>query len=256
MTVEKKSKRQLRREQIQRKQARSRMITIGLIAVGALLIFVPFLIYQLKPVATVVTVDSKSRYMADKNSMGDPAAPIQLTGFSDFQCPYCDRFNSSTLPLLEQYYINTGKVLFTYRSASNFISDKSQAPNTESHDAAAAAYCGMDQGKFWEMQDALFANNRDVENQGSFTSRRLSAIAKAAGLDATQFDDCFSSGKYNDRVTQDGKDATTAGLQGTPFFVVTYTVNGETKTTTIDGAVPFSDFQVKLEGILNEIGAK
>jgi hypothetical protein len=45
-------------------------------------------------------------------------------------------------------------------------------------------------------------------------------------------------------------------LQGTPYFVVTYTVNGETKSSVVNGAQPFSEFQVTLEAILNEIGAQ
>jgi protein-disulfide isomerase len=256
MTVEKKSKRQLRREQISRKQARNRLITIGLISVGALFLVFAIVWPQLRPIAEVVSVDSKPRFMADKNSMGDPAAPIQITEYSDFQCPFCDRFHTETLPLLEQYYVDTGKVLFTYRSAGNFVSGNIGGANTESRDAAAASYCAEDQGKFWEMHDALFANNRDVENQGSFTSRRLSEIASVAGLDVAQFEACFNKGTYEDRAQQDFKDAISAGMQGTPYFVVTYTVKGETKTSTIDGAQPFSEFQVKLEAILNEIGAQ
>jgi protein-disulfide isomerase len=256
MTVEKKSKRQLRREQIQRKQTRNRLITIGLISVGALFLVFAIVWPQLRPIAEVVAVNSDPRYLADDNRMGDPAAPIQMTEYSDFQCPFCDRFHSNTLPLLEQYYIDTGKVLFTYRSAGNFVSGNIGGANTESRDAAAAAYCAGDQDRFWEMHDALFTNNRDVENQGSFSSRRLSEIARVAGLDAAQFEECFDSGKYEDRTEQDLKDGITAGLQGTPFFVVTYTVNGETMTTTIDGAQPFSEFQVTLEAILNEIGAQ
>jgi hypothetical protein len=85
---------------------------------------------QLRPIAEVVTVDSKARFMADENRMGDSAAPIQITEYSDFQCPFCDRFHSDTLPLLEQYYVDTGKVLFTYRSAGNFVSDNSGAAST------------------------------------------------------------------------------------------------------------------------------
>lgn len=257
MKVEKKSKRQLRREQMQRKQARGRLITIGIITVVAAFLVFAIVWPQLRPIAEVVTVESKGRYMADENRMGDPEAPIQITEYADFQCPFCDRFHSDTLPLLEQYYIETGKVLFIYRSAGNFISDKSQAPNTESRDSAAAAYCAMDQGKFWEMHDAIYANNRDVENQGALTSRRLSAIAEVAGLDVAQFDECFDSGKYEDRVSEDFNDWTSTDLQsGTPFFIITYTVNGETKTTSVDGAQPFNEFQVTLESILSEIGAQ
>jgi protein-disulfide isomerase len=254
MNVEKKSKRQARRAQMQRKQSRGRMVTIGIISVVAAFVVFAVIYPTLRPIAEVITIEPHERYKADGASMGDPNAPIQIVEYSDFQCPFCDRHFTNTGPLLEQYYIDTGKVLFTYKSAGNFVSRASG--RTESQDAAAAAYCAGDQGKFWDMHDSLFANNRDVENQGSFTSRRLSEIAKSIGLDMDQYQDCFDSGKYNDRVQDDLAEGTAARLEGTPYFVITYTVGGVTKTDVINGAVPFSDFQVKLEAILNEIGTQ
>jgi len=256
MNVEKKSKRQLRREHMQQQARRRRLITIGLITLVAAFVVFAVLYPTLRPIAEVVTVESRERFMAEGASMGDPNAPIQMVEYADFQCPFCDRFYTDTGPLLEQYYVDTGKVLFTYRSAGNFISDKSEAPNRESQDAAAAAYCSGDQGKFWEMHDSIFANNRDVENQGSFSRRRLIAIAESVGLDMAEYQDCFDSGRYEDRVAEDFTEATAAGLEGTPYFVITYTVNGVTKTDVINGAEPFSSFQVKLEAILNEIGTQ
>ena len=253
MNVEKKSKRQLRREQIQRNQSRNRLLTILFTILGAGFIVFAFVLPQLRPVAEVIPAESRARYMADDNSMGDPNAPIQMVEYSDFQCPFCDRYFTDTEPLLEQYYIDTGKVFFTYRSAGNFVSRNS---NNESADAAAAAYCAGEQNKFWEMHDALFINNRDVENQGSFAPKRLTEIARVAGLDMAEYQDCFDSGSQDDRVQQDLTDGTAAGMQGTPFFVITYTVNGATKTTTLDGAQSFNQFQVTLEAILNEIGVQ
>ena len=88
-----------------------------------------------------------------------------------------------------QYYVIPGKVHFTYRSAGNWVSSNiaratGAVEKTESQDADLAAYCAADQNKFWEMHDALFANNRDIEDQGSFADRRLTAIAKTiTGLD-------------------------------------------------------------------------
>ncbi len=257
MNVEKKSKRQARREQMKRKQSGNRITTIVIISLVA--VFAVFAVVWpiLRPVAEVVTVEPRERYMADGASMGNPNAPIQIVEYSDFQCPFCDRHYTQVEPLLEQYYIDTDKVLFTYKSAGNFTSQN--AGRTEAQDAAAAAYCAADQGKFWEMHDALFENNRDVENQGSFTDRRITAIAETvAGLDMAEFQDCYDSGKYEDRVTQDLEDFTNAvpdpTKQGTPFFVVTYTVNGETKTQFIEGAQPFNEFQRVLEAILSEMG--
>lgn len=256
MNAEKKSKRQLRREQMNKQSSRNRLIVGGIITLVAAFFLYAILRPILAPIAEVVTVESNERYKANDNSMGDPNAPIQITEYSDFQCPFCKRHYLEVEPLLEQYYIDTDKVFFTYRSAGNFVSQNIGGGNTESEDASEAAYCAGDQGKFWQMHDALFENNRDVENQGSFFPRRLSEIATVAGLDVNQFDQCFDSGKYKDRVKQDQIDATTAGLQGTPYFVVMYTVNGETKSTIVNGAQPFSEFQVTLEAILNEIGAQ
>jgi protein-disulfide isomerase len=71
-----------------------------------------------------------------------------------------------------------------------------------------------------------------------------------------EFDSCYGSGKYEDRVQQDLKDGQAANVNGTPAFLISYTVNGETKTELISGAEPFSTFQVKLEEIVNQISAQ
>lgn len=262
MRSDKVSKRQERRDQIRRQDQRNRLLTIGLIVVGALFVVSAFIYPQVKPIANVVSVESEPRPNADRNNMGNLNAPIQITEFSDFQCPYCEVFYLETEPLLVQYYVSTGKVYFTYRTAGNWVSNNiarslGTTPQTESQDAALAAYCAADQNKFWEMGDALFANNRDVEDQGSFSDRRLTAIAgKIAGLDVNTWQDCYDSGKYEDQVKQDLEDATTAKIDGTPYFVVTYTVKGETKTKILHGAESFSTFQVELEAALNEINAQ
>jgi protein-disulfide isomerase len=142
----------------------------------------------------------------------------------------------------------------------NFVSDNIARGNgtpasTESQDAAAAAYCAGDQNKFWEMHAYLFGNVLG-ENAGSFTDKRLKAIAQKVGLNMSQFNSCYDSGKYKDRVQKDFADGQAAGVTGTPSFVITYTVKGETKSERIDGAQPFSTFQQKLEAALNQIGTK
>jgi protein-disulfide isomerase len=255
MSVEKKSKRQERREKMRQQEQRRRLLTIGLITIGAALLVFAVIWPQLKPVAEIVAADPGTPPNANDNSMGDPNALIKIEEFSDFQCPFCERFYQETQPLLRQYYIDTGKIQFVYRSFGNFVSQNVGGAKTESQDAAAAAYCAGEQNKFWEMHALLFANVLG-ENVGSFTDRRLEAIAeKVEGLDMDQFRSCYSSGKYEDRVQQDSKDGQAAGITGTPGFIVTYTVNGETKTKLIEGAQPFSTFQQELEAALNEAGA-
>ena len=250
------SKRQVRREQIKKRDQRQRLITIGLIVLGAILIVVPIAIQMLKPVAGVVAVDPGTHPNANDNTMGAADAPITIEEFSDFQCPFCERFHKDTEPLLRQYYIDTGKVKFVYRSMGNFVSGNIGGSRTESQDAALAAYCAGEQNKFWEMHAALFGNVLG-EDAGSFTDKRLTAIAELIdGLDVNQFNSCYDSGKYKDRVQKDFQDGQAAGVTGTPGFIVTYVVNGETKTKKIDGAQPFSVFQTELEAALNEMGVQ
>lgn len=256
MSAEKKSKRQERRERMRQQEMRRRLLTIGLITLGAALLVFAVVWPQIRPVAEVVDVDPGTHPNANDNSMGDPNAPIRMEEFSDFQCPFCERFHEETEPLLRQYYIDTGQVQFVYRSMGNWVSQNIGGTRTESQDAAAAAYCAGDQNLFWDMHALLFANVLG-EDVGSFTDRRIEAIAeKVDGLDIDQFRSCYNSGKYEDRVQQDLQEGREAGVNGTPAFLVTYTVNGETKTRLIEGAQPFSTFQQELEAILNEIGAQ
>ena len=256
MSIEKKSKRQERRVRMQQQEKRNRLITIGFITIGAILVVFALIYPQLRPIAQVVTVDPGTHPNASDNSMGASDAPILITEFSDFQCPYCERFHEETEPLLRQYYIDTGKVRFVYRSMGNWVSGNIGGGKTESQDAALGAYCAGEQNKFWEMHAHLFANVIG-EDVGSFTDRRIKAIAaEIDGMDTDQFNSCYDSGKYEDRVQQDMADGQAAGVNGTPGFIITYTVNGETRTRSIDGAQPFSAFQQELETALNEIGVQ
>lgn len=250
------SKRQARRDQIRRREARGRniftIVVVGVALFIALLIIIPII----RPISNVTEIEPRSRSQADFNRMGDPNAPIQITEFADYQCPFCERFFNDTEPLLEETYVETGKVYFTYRSAGNWVSGNIGQGKTESEDAAKAAYCAGDQNLYWEMHDMLYANVLG-EDTGSFVDRRLKAIAeKVPGMDMTQFNDCYDSNKYQDQVDLDFKDAVAAGVQGTPGFIMTYTdASGQVITEKIDGAQPFSVFQEKIEAAL-AAGAK
>jgi len=260
MSPEKKSKRQERRQKIRQQERRNRLMTIGLIVLGAALLVFAVVWPQLRPVTEVVSVETGTYPDASDNTMGDPNAPIRIEEFGDFQCPFCERFHEETEPLLKQYYVDTGQVQFVFRSMGNFVSDniargRGTPAKTESRDAAQAAYCAGDQGKFWEMHAHLFANALG-EDVGSFTERRIKTIAETVGLDMGAFNTCFDSGQYLDRVQQDFEDGQAANITGTPGFLVTYTVNGETKTKLIEGAQPFTTFQQELEAALNEISVQ
>ena len=136
MSNERKSKRQERREKIRKQESRSRLymiLGISIIAVVVVALFVwPTIRDATRPMAEVVSIDPGTHPNPNDNSMGDPSAPIKIEEFSDFQCPYCERFHSGTEPQLRQYYIDTGKVLFTYRSMGNWVSRNMGGSSTES----------------------------------------------------------------------------------------------------------------------------
>lgn len=249
------SKRQAFREKRRRASQRNRWLGIGAIVVGALIIAL-FLIYPtFKPIAAVQPAPAQTRPQVSRNTSGDPNAPVKLTVFSDYQCPFCREFWSTTEGQIIDAYVRTGKVQFIERSAGNWVSGNIGGSSTESQDAAIAAYCAADQNKFWEMNDALFTNVIG-EDAGSFTPRRLQAIAKEVGLDMTAFNTCVSSNKYLQQVTKDLQDAQAAGITGTPFFTISYTAGGQPKTDIVDGAQPFSAFKQKLDAALTAAGAQ
>jgi protein-disulfide isomerase len=93
---------------------------------------------------------------------------------------------------------------------------------------AEATECADDQGKFWEYQDLVFAN------QGALDVDSLKGYAAQLGLDAATFDDCLDTGKQNSEVMKDSQDAQTYGVTGTPAFFV----NG----ILVSGAIPFEDY--------------
>lgn len=240
------SKRQLRREQMRRKEMRSRLLGIGLITAGAIFIAFLFIYPMLKPIGTIADAPQITRENVDFNAVGNPDAPIRIDEYSDFQCPYCRIFFENTEEELLANYVADGTVYFVYHSFGDFIGPESGA-------AAEAAYCAGDQGKFWEMHDIIFANQTG-ENVGAYTDRRLVAFADRLGLDMKEFNSCFDSAKYADMIQQDAKDGIQAGIQATPSFVLTYTVDGETRTKLIEGAQPIEEFDTQIAAALAEMG--
>jgi predicted DsbA family dithiol-disulfide isomerase len=151
---------------------------------------------------------------------GPAAAPITIVEFADFQCPYCKRAESSLHALLEQY---PDKLRIVFRNL----------PLTQIHPqaegAAEAAVCADRQGKFWEMHDAMYAD------QGSLAPDALKDTAKRLGLNAGQFSACLSGGTPVATLGSDAKAAQDLGLSGTPYFFI----NGRP----LDGNVPLEKFQ-------------
>jgi protein-disulfide isomerase len=166
---------------------------------------------------------------AKDNGAGNPDAVVKVFAFEDFQCPYCAQYSNQLEPQIMDQYVATGKVYYQFIPYS-FI-------GAESYAAAQAAYCAMDQGKFWEYHDYLYAN-QNGENKGDFNNQNLQAIAKAMNLDTNTFSTCLSSNKYSQKVNDDKNFAYQSGARGSPYFLVNGTLVGsDTLVKTIDAAL-------------------
>ncbi len=169
---------------------------------------------------------------------GNPNAPITIIEFSDFQCPYCSKFHTQTLPELEKNYIQTGKVKFVYR-------DLPLASHANAMPASIAAECADEQGKFWEYHDILF-KNQGVWNalSSDAASDRFSAFAVELGMNPSSFESCLGSSKIADEVTKDSIDARKYGATGTPTFFIGNEKDGFTKLV---GAQAFASFAAAID---------
>ena len=179
----------------------------------------------------------------DDPMKGNPDAPITIVEFSDFQCPFCAKFHETTLPQLEQNYIQTGKVNFVYRDFPIQGIHPNAAP------AALASECADDQGKFWEMHDMIFEGQQVWKDLPISQSVALyKQYASELGLDSSEFDSCLDSGKHLEEIQNDLNDGRMYGVSGTPGFFVG---NEDIGFTPISGAQPYSTFQRVIDGQLN-----
>ncbi len=165
----------------------------------------------------------------DQSKGGGASAPIQIVEFSDFECGFCNKVLAS-LNEVESAYGDKVNVTFKHFP----LGFHKKAPK-----ASEAALCAGDQGKFWEMHDKLF------ENQKALEADKLPGYAEALGLDGAKFTSCLDAGKYADQIAADMASGSAAGVSGTPAFFI----NGRF----VNGALPFEAFK---EVIDEELKAK
>ena len=171
----------------------------------------------------------------DDPIIGDPDAAITIIEFSDFQCPFCARFNAQTLPPLMEEYIQQGKVKLVFRD----FPIQSIHPNAVP--ASLAAECANEQGKFKEMHDVLFDNQRQWSDINTADAVSLfKQYANSMQLEETTFSSCLDSGKYLEEINNDLRDGRDYGVTGTPGFFIG---NDQVGYVEIKGAQPFESFK-------------
>jgi len=166
-------------------------------------------------------------------TQGNKNAKVLVVEWADFQCPFCEQFFSQVEPQIKKDYIDTGKIQFAFRDFA-FLGQ-------ESNDAANAARCANDQGKYWDFHDYLYSHQVS-ENSKTFSTDNLKKFGADMGLDTTQFNSCIDSNKYASAVTDDINAGKNVGVSGTP----TVYVNG----VQLVGAQPYSAFKAEIDKAL------
>lgn len=169
--------------------------------------------------------------IADAPMRGATDGLVTIIEYSDFECPFCGRVN----PTLKQVFDApeyAGKVRLFFKQNPLPFHKNAQL-------AAEASLAARAQGKFWEMRDRLF------ENQRALTRSDLERYAREIGLNLVRFNKALDEHTYREEVAKDLADAGRAGVRGTPRFLV----NGKA----IFGAQPFEAFKSVIDIEMKEM---
>ena len=159
---------------------------------------------------------------------GDEDAAITIVEWSDFQCPFCDRA-TPTLAKIEEHYGSKVRLAFKHFPLSI---------HPQAAGAHAAAEAAHRQGKFWEMHDKIFENQRDL------APATFERYAAELGLDVERFKRDVASADVKKRIDEDMRQAQKLGVSGTPSFFI----NGRF----LSGAQPFENFKQVIDSILEK----
>jgi protein-disulfide isomerase len=173
---------------------------------------------------------------------GNADAPVTLVEFTDYQCPFCKRHATGTLPQIVKEYVETGKLKYVLRDF----------PLNQIHPNAAklaqATLCADDQDKAWGMHDRIFSAVKSPD------PNKLSKDIKMLGLDAKEFTTCMTSEKYAAKIEASIAEGGNLGIRGTPaFFLGKTDMNDPGKvmaTEKIVGAQPFAKFKKAIDRLL------
>lgn len=172
------------------------------------------------------------REAGDPFALGAVDAPIVMSVFSDFECPYCAKFAVESEPGLVKDYVDAGLLRIEWNDLA--INGDRAVRSAEAARAAAA------QGKFWEFNKILFEAASKKTGHPEFTDEDLIRFAEQAGVaDMNKFKDELKSDKWKEPVLQATEYGQGLGIQGTPQFLI--------GSTSVSGALPEQEFRDRIE---------
>jgi protein-disulfide isomerase len=143
---------------------------------------------------------------------GSSDAPVEITEFADYQCPFCQTFATLQMPTIEDRLIKSGRLRWRYR---DFPLQQHAFARLAAHSAA----CADEQGKYWDQHQRIY------EGQSEWAAARDAGplfrnYARASGLDLGRYDACMKAGKYAGRIQADLNEGVQLGVSSTPTLLV------------------------------------
>jgi protein-disulfide isomerase len=169
--------------------------------------------------------------------MGSKDAPVTLVEFTDYQCPFCQRFHATVFNDLKRNFIDTGKVRFY----SLDLPLDTLHPNATR--AAQAGRCAAEQGQFWALRSVMGSNPDKLDLD------HLTGFATDLKMDTLAFRNCVESERYKNSVQADVTEAMKIGAQATPTFVVGKSTPEGVDGEIMIGALPYPNFEQKLKSL-------
>ena len=168
--------------------------------------------------------------------LGDTTAPVQIIEFADFQCPVCADFALVTGPDVKQRLVDTRQAYIRFMHFP-------LAMHRNAWNAANAAECAGEQGRFWTMHDRIFSGQLEWSEkrdpQGTFEG-----YAREIGADSRLFESCYESRRSYPRIQAMLKEGERRTVQATPTFVIGRRV--------IPGNLPYDRFKAYVDSALAE----
>jgi protein-disulfide isomerase len=143
---------------------------------------------------------------------GSADAPVEITEYADYQCPFCQTFATLQMPTIEERLIRTGRLRWRYR-------DFPLQQHSFSRLAAHSAACADEQGKYWEQHQRIYDGQAEWASQGD-AGPIFRQYAQANGLALQRYDACMKSGKYAGRIQASYEEGARLGVSSTPTLLV------------------------------------
>jgi len=164
---------------------------------------------------------------------GSQDAPVKIVEFTEYQCPFCSKYYEEAYQQILSDYVDKGKVEYALRDLPLPFHNNAQK-------TSEAARCAGESGKYWEMHDKLFENQKEwSELAGAEAVSKFVEYGRSLGVEIGQ---CLESGQFEQAVKDDAALSSSLGMNGTPSFLI----NGQR----LVGAQPFESFKTAIENYL------